>query len=73
MLRFPGGRRCFWRDIRDRKTSSYVVMKKVGRGKYSDCYRGLCLNNGRECCIKILKPVRMKKIKRYSMRKEVTA
>ena len=47
-------------------------MKKVGRGKYSDCYRGLCLNNGRECCIKILKPVRMKKIKRYSMRKEVT-
>mgnify|MGYP002645733211 FL=1 len=40
-------------------------MKKVGRGKYSDCYRGLCLNNGRECCIKILKPVRMKKIKRF--------
>lgn len=51
--------------VTHRKTSSYVVMKKVGRGKYSDCYRGLCLNNGRECCIKILKPVRMKKIKRF--------
>ena len=40
------------------------MVKKVGRGKYSDCYRGVCTFNGRECCIKVLKPVRMKKIKR---------
>lgn len=55
----------FYSPIISRKTSSYIVIKKVGRGKYSDCYRGYCTRNGQECCIKVIKPVRVKKIKRY--------
>lgn len=47
-----------------RKSSNYSVIEKVGRGKYSDCYRGMCLTNGRECCVKVIKPIRMKKIQR---------
>ena len=52
-------------QLSSRKTSNYVVMEKVGRGKYSDCYRGMCLTNGRECCVKVIKPIRLKKIQRF--------
>lgn len=66
-LTFLGGFPYFFQFLIYRKTSNYVVVKKVGRGKYSDCYRGYCTRNGRECCIKVLKPVKMKKIKRYEV------
>ena len=45
-------------------TANYIVIEKVGRGKYSDCYRGICTSNGRECCIKVIKPIKMRKIQR---------
>lgn len=41
----------------------YEVVKKLGRGKYSEVFEGRHVNGGK-CVIKILKPVKTKKIKR---------
>uniref|UniRef100_K4AA37 Casein kinase II subunit alpha n=3 Tax=Setaria TaxID=4554 RepID=K4AA37_SETIT len=42
----------------------YEVVRKVGRGKYSEVFEGINVNNNEKCIIKILKPVKKKKIKR---------
>jgi len=42
----------------------YEVKQKIGRGKYSEVFAGTNLNNGQKCVVKILKPVKKKKIKR---------
>ena len=44
----------------------YEVVRKVGRGKYSEVFEGVRVrgDGGRKCIIKILKPVKKKKIKR---------
>ncbi|KAF5463688.1 hypothetical protein F2P56_013836, partial [Juglans regia] len=42
----------------------YEVVRKVGRGKYSEVFEGLNVNSNERCIIKILKPVKKKKIKR---------
>eukprot|EP00193_Tetraselmis_chui_P005081 CAMPEP_0177762872 /NCGR_PEP_ID=MMETSP0491_2-20121128/6572_1 /TAXON_ID=63592 /ORGANISM="Tetraselmis chuii, Strain PLY429" /LENGTH=362 /DNA_ID=CAMNT_0019278947 /DNA_START=309 /DNA_END=1397 /DNA_ORIENTATION=- len=42
----------------------YEVIKKVGRGKYSEVFEGINIVNNTRCIIKILKPVKKKKIKR---------
>ncbi|XWS41807.1 hypothetical protein CRYUN_Cryun17cG0114600 [Craigia yunnanensis] len=42
----------------------YEVVQKVGRGKYSEVFEGINVNNNERCIIKILKPVKKKKIKR---------
>ncbi|CAH9110952.1 unnamed protein product [Cuscuta epithymum] len=42
----------------------YKVIQKVGRGKYSDVFEGVNVNSNEKCIIKVLKPVKMKKIKR---------
>ena len=42
----------------------YEVKQKVGRGKYSDVFEGLNTKNNTKCCIKMLKPVKSKKINR---------
>lgn len=39
-------------------------MRKVGRGKYSDVFEGINTLNNEKCIVKILKPVKKKKIKR---------
>lgn len=39
-------------------------MRKVGRGKYSEVFEGVHSPTGERCVIKILKPVKKKKIKR---------
>ena len=39
-------------------------MRKVGRGKYSEVFEGVHSPTGDRCVIKILKPVKKKKIKR---------
>eukprot|EP01086_Lenisia_limosa_P016639 TRINITY_DN65_c0_g1_i1.p1 TRINITY_DN65_c0_g1~~TRINITY_DN65_c0_g1_i1.p1 ORF type:complete len:239 (-),score=43.89 TRINITY_DN65_c0_g1_i1:25-741(-) len=44
--------------------SKYEVVKKIGRGKYSDVFLGVNVENNQKCVIKILKPVKKKKIKR---------
>lgn len=42
----------------------YEVIKKLGRGKYSEVFLGIELPSGSKCVIKVLKPVKRKKIKR---------
>ncbi|PRW61487.1 CPD photolyase isoform B [Chlorella sorokiniana] len=42
----------------------YEVVRKVGRGKYSEVFEGVNVRNNEKCIIKILKPVKKKKIKR---------
>jgi casein kinase II subunit alpha len=48
-----------WGDQED-----YEVMRKIGRGKYSEVFEGMNVVNTTKCVIKILKPVKKKKIKR---------
>lgn len=42
----------------------YEVIRKIGRGKYSEVFEGMNVVNNTKCVIKILKPVKKKKIKR---------
>eukprot|EP00300_Choanocystis_sp_HF-7_P007378 c15268_g1_i1.p1 GENE.c15268_g1_i1~~c15268_g1_i1.p1 ORF type:complete len:356 (+),score=89.11 c15268_g1_i1:125-1069(+) len=42
----------------------YELVRKVGRGKYSEVFEGVNILNNEKCIIKILKPVKKKKIKR---------
>ncbi|PIA44623.1 hypothetical protein AQUCO_01700307v1 [Aquilegia coerulea] len=42
----------------------YEVVRKVGRGKYSEVFEGINTTSNDRCIIKILKPVKKKKIKR---------
>eukprot|EP00512_Aurantiochytrium_limacinum_P002177 CAMPEP_0171495780 /NCGR_PEP_ID=MMETSP0958-20121227/6327_1 /TAXON_ID=87120 /ORGANISM="Aurantiochytrium limacinum, Strain ATCCMYA-1381" /LENGTH=356 /DNA_ID=CAMNT_0012029791 /DNA_START=439 /DNA_END=1509 /DNA_ORIENTATION=- len=42
----------------------YEVVKKIGRGKYSEVFDGYNVRNKQRCVVKILKPVKKKKIKR---------
>ncbi|CAI0464862.1 unnamed protein product [Linum tenue] len=44
--------------------NDYEVVRKVGRGKYSEVFEGVNVTNNDKCVIKILKPVKKKKIKR---------
>ena len=41
-----------------------TVMLSVGRGKYSEVFEGINVVNYQKCVIKVLKPVKKKKIKR---------
>ncbi|GLC43588.1 Homeobox protein HD-6 [Pleodorina starrii] len=43
---------------------NYEVVRKVGRGKYSEVFEGVNVVNGAKCIIKILKPVKKKKVLR---------
>ncbi|GAA0140918.1 hypothetical protein LIER_02181 [Lithospermum erythrorhizon] len=42
----------------------YEVVRKVGRGKYSEVFEGVHSANNEKCIVKILKPVKKKKIRR---------
>lgn len=46
------------------KLTDYEVGRKLGRGKYSDVFKATAINDGGKCAIKVLKPVKKKKIKR---------
>eukprot|EP00002_Diphylleia_rotans_P029500 TRINITY_DN6010_c0_g4_i1.p1 TRINITY_DN6010_c0_g4~~TRINITY_DN6010_c0_g4_i1.p1 ORF type:complete len:350 (-),score=90.45 TRINITY_DN6010_c0_g4_i1:709-1758(-) len=43
---------------------SYEIVRKVGRGKYSEVFEGVDVTRNVPCVIKVLKPVKKKKIKR---------
>jgi len=43
---------------------NYEIVRKVGRGKYSEVFEGVNVVNQEKCIIKILKPVKKKKIRR---------
>lgn len=47
-----------------RKQDDYEVIRKLGRGKYSEVYEGINVVTDQKVVIKILKPVKKKKIKR---------
>lgn len=38
------------------------MVRKVGRGKYSEVFEGINSENNERCIIKILKPVKKKKV-----------
>lgn len=42
----------------------YEICRKVGRGKYSEVFEGKHVKTNERCVIKVLKPVKKKKIKR---------
>jgi len=42
----------------------YEVIRKIGRGKYSEVFEGVNVTNNDKCVVKILKPVKKKKIRR---------
>ncbi|AAS52124.1 ADR204Wp [Eremothecium gossypii ATCC 10895] len=46
------------------KINNYEIINKIGRGKYSEVFRGKSIVNDHPCVIKVLKPVKMKKIYR---------
>lgn len=49
---------------RCRNQDDYEVVRKVGRGKYSDVFEAVNVLKDEKCIVKILKPVKKKKIKR---------
>jgi casein kinase II subunit alpha len=42
----------------------YEIVRKLGRGKYSEVFEGVIVDKEEKCVLKILKPVKKKKIKR---------
>ena len=40
------------------------MVRKLGRGKYSEVFESININNNEKCVVKTLKPVKKKKIKR---------
>ncbi|KAI9591532.1 kinase-like domain-containing protein [Syncephalis fuscata] len=48
----------------DLSQENYEVVRKIGRGKYSEVFEGVTADGTRPCVIKVLKPVKKKKIKR---------
>ncbi|CCE86103.1 Piso0_005753 [Millerozyma farinosa CBS 7064] len=51
-------------NIKWESQDDYEIIKKLGRGKYSEVFLGIDLSKGDKCVIKVLKPVKRKKIKR---------
>ena len=45
-----------------REQDDYEVVRKVGRGKYSEVFEGINMNSNEKCVIKIIKPVKKKKV-----------
>lgn len=43
---------------------NYQLVRKLGRGKYSEVFEAINVTNNEKCVVKILKPVKKKKIKR---------
>lgn len=51
-------------EIKWKSCEPYILLTKIGRGKYSDVFQGIDNRTGQKLCIKTLKAVRKKKIKR---------
>lgn len=49
---------------RYREQDNYEIVRKLGRGKYSEVFEGVDINRDEKVVIKVLKPVKKKKIKR---------
>ncbi|CAL0312874.1 unnamed protein product [Lupinus luteus] len=51
--------------VSGREQDNYEVVRKVGRGKYSEVFEGFHCTDNEKCVIKILKPVKKKKALDY--------
>lgn len=51
-------------NIKWNSQDNYEIIKKLGRGKYSEVFLGIDLSKQEKVVIKVLKPVKRKKIKR---------
>jgi len=51
-------------NVKYGEQDNYEIVQKLGRGKYSEVFDGINITNNEKCVIKILKPVKKKKIKR---------
>jgi casein kinase II subunit alpha len=51
-------------DVDFRDPDNYEIVRKIGRGKYSEVFEGVHVSNNEKCVVKVLKPVKKKKIKR---------
>lgn len=47
-----------------RTLENYEVVRKLGRGKYAEVFEGIDVRTLKKVVIKVLKPIRKKKIKR---------
>lgn len=47
-----------------RNIDNYEIVRRIGRGKYSEVFEGIDVTNNTRCVIKILKPIKKKKVKR---------
>ncbi|XP_049636616.1 LOW QUALITY PROTEIN: casein kinase II subunit alpha-like [Suncus etruscus] len=52
------------RRRRQRNQDDYQLVRKLGRGKYSEVFEAINITNNEKVVVKILKPVKKKKIKR---------
>lgn len=50
-------------NIKWNPQENYEIIKKLGRGKYSEVFLGIDLVKGEKVVIKVLKPVKRKKLK----------
>ena len=48
----------------NRSIDKYEIIRKIGRGRYSDLYEGVKAEDGTHVAIKILRPIKKEKIKR---------
>ena len=55
-------------DAVSRDQDKYEVIRKVGRGKYSEVFEGTKVDTDERCIIKILKPVKKKKVRRVVLK-----
>ena len=51
-------------NIKWNPQENYEILRKLGRGKYSEVFLGIDLEKREKVVIKVLKPVKRKKIKR---------
>ena len=53
-----------WIPTCSRDPENYELIRKVGRGKYSEVFEAMHVVKDEKCVVKVLKPVKKKKIKR---------
>ena len=67
-MSWSGATRYGWMDVEEIlnlvSQDDYQLVRKLGRGKYSEVFESININNNEKCVVKTLKPVKKKKIKR---------